>query len=611
MDQRRIAGLVALIFAVGLIAALTYYDSIRTMPQGPIAFAPAESADESVPAGETPIEPPASLVSAPPTDEATSQTEVAETPAAEPEALAKAGPGATQQPSAPKVAMEAPAASAGPAAPAEPTRPAEPEVAMAPGASVEPAKPEVKAARELPSAAPESPAVVPTFDVVRVEPSGETVVAGLAEPQATVEVLDGPTAVATAEANARGEWALALDTPLPPGAHNLAIRATSKDRGTAMLSDQRVAVSVPEDKSSDDVLVVLNTPDTPSTVLQMPAAGTGPEPATPASGPEPTPQVAEAMPEETPGEAPVAPAGADVAVAGAEPESPTVAEPEVAMVSPTEPEATATAPAAPSAPVASRSEPEVAMASPAEKPATTEEVATASPDEAPTTAEEPGATEESVAAAGPAAPAEAPVMVEEPGATGEAVAATEPPAAAQGEPAEPMKPAVTVAAVEADTAGRLYVAGTAETTESVRVYLDNQPIGEATPSPSGTWLVEVKREVPSGTYHVRADQVDDATGDVIARAEVPFEREIAVATLVPTTTVGAAGGAETSGAVPALETVIIKRGDNLWTIARNLYGRGIRYSTIYQANKDQIRDPHWIYPGQVFLIPAGNTAWQN
>lgn len=48
---------------------------------------------------------------------------------------------------------------------------------------------------------------------------------------------------------------------------------------------------------------------------------------------------------------------------------------------------------------------------------------------------------------------------------------------------------------------------------------------------------------------------------------------------------------------------IIRRGDNLWTIARRVYGQGIRYTTIYEANSGQIRDPDDIYPGQVFELP--------
>ncbi|NKB52946.1 MAG: LysM peptidoglycan-binding domain-containing protein [Rhizobiaceae bacterium] len=49
--------------------------------------------------------------------------------------------------------------------------------------------------------------------------------------------------------------------------------------------------------------------------------------------------------------------------------------------------------------------------------------------------------------------------------------------------------------------------------------------------------------------------------------------------------------------------VIIKRGDNLWRISRKTYGRGIRYTTIYNANRNQISDPHRIFIGQIFKIP--------
>jgi nucleoid-associated protein YgaU len=59
---------------------------------------------------------------------------------------------------------------------------------------------------------------------------------------------------------------------------------------------------------------------------------------------------------------------------------------------------------------------------------------------------------------------------------------------------------------------------------------------------------------------------------------------------------------------PALEhadgAVIIRRHDTLWHISRRVYGRGTRYSTIYLANQDQIKDPDMIWPGQVFKVPA-------
>ena len=52
---------------------------------------------------------------------------------------------------------------------------------------------------------------------------------------------------------------------------------------------------------------------------------------------------------------------------------------------------------------------------------------------------------------------------------------------------------------------------------------------------------------------------------------------------------------------------IIRRGDNLWTIAKRVYGQGIKYTTIYEANTGQIRDPDRIYPGQVFGLPQGTA----
>ncbi|MHA1547844.1 MAG: LysM peptidoglycan-binding domain-containing protein, partial [Alphaproteobacteria bacterium] len=180
---------------------------------------------------------------------------------------------------------------------------------------------------------------------------------------------------------------------------------------------------------------------------------------------------------------------------------------------------------------------------------------------------------------------------------------------AEQPPPEPViERSVAVTAVEADSAGTLFIAGTAETREGVRVYLDDVLVGQAAPSPSGTWLIETQREMPEGTYQIRADQVDRG-GQVLVRAEVPFEREIEVAILEPIVESGAATGTQVAGDLPALKTVIIKRGDNLWRISRQIYGRGIRYSTIYEANRDQIRNPRWIFPGQVFILPEGNIVW--
>lgn len=66
-----------------------------------------------------------------------------------------------------------------------------------------------------------------------------------------------------------------------------------------------------------------------------------------------------------------------------------------------------------------------------------------------------------------------------------------------------------------------------------------------------------------------------------------------------------AATASANPVVSKVETFQVQRGDNLWQISRQLYGAGVRYSTIYEANSDQIRDPDRIYPGQIFVVPGG------
>ena len=47
----------------------------------------------------------------------------------------------------------------------------------------------------------------------------------------------------------------------------------------------------------------------------------------------------------------------------------------------------------------------------------------------------------------------------------------------------------------------------------------------------------------------------------------------------------------------------VQPGNTLWAIARERYGEGILYVAVFEANKDLIRDPDLIYPGQIFRLP--------
>lgn len=49
-------------------------------------------------------------------------------------------------------------------------------------------------------------------------------------------------------------------------------------------------------------------------------------------------------------------------------------------------------------------------------------------------------------------------------------------------------------------------------------------------------------------------------------------------------------------------------GDTLWDLAYSYLGDSMRWPEIYEVNKNKIRDPHWIYPGQVLTIKQGKSV---
>ena len=67
------------------------------------------------------------------------------------------------------------------------------------------------------------------------------------------------------------------------------------------------------------------------------------------------------------------------------------------------------------------------------------------------------------------------------------------------------------------------------------------------------------------------------------------------------------GSSSTAPPAPAAEqTYTVVKGDSLSKIAKRFYGDAQQWRKIYEANKDQIRNPHLIYPGQVFIVPKAN-----
>ena len=182
----------------------------------------------------------------------------------------------------------------------------------------------------------------------------------------------------------------------------------------------------------------------------------------------------------------------------------------------------------------------------------------------------------------------------------------------------------------------------------VMLYIDNDFAGTAMVDATGAWTFRGARELKAGAHALRADHVELATGKVLARAEVNFDRSapqaIALGLSAPNAhgqsgpatgaqqprSVAARAGsgdaqsstsanpmvnvvdAQGGGVVDSNATaagrvdrsvIIVRRGDTLWQIAERHFGSGAKYTQIFQTNKGQIRNPNLIYPSQRFNVP--------
>jgi nucleoid-associated protein YgaU len=420
----------------------------------------------------------------PETAPAASTTTEAQQPAAEQPAAEATAPAATEQPATEAAATDQPAAEAAPteqpaaetAAPAAPEQTAG-EVGEPASASGETAEQPAQVAA-APSAEPAAPAdaaspTVPTFDTVRVEKTGEAVIAGRAKPGSEVTIMLDGQPIGTAVASSDGSFVVVPEKPLPPGSGGISIVSKATGETTVTKSDQTVAVIIPEAEKKQDALVAVVSPDQPTKVLQSPG-----------------------MPEE-----------------------------------------------------------------------------------------------QSQAAAAPAAPEEA----------------SAPAAASKARQ-------IVLDAVDYDPSGNIVFSGQGEPGNNARIYVDNAPVGDAPIAADGRWSFSGTARVTPGVHSLRIDSLD-AGGSVTSRIEVPFFREDTknVASAEPAAEktdtqktdaqVPAAATAEPASATPDEGRVVIQPGNNLWRISKVIYGDGTKYTLLYQANQDQIRDPDLIYPGQVFRTP--------
>ncbi|PKA40510.1 peptidoglycan-binding protein LysM [Rhizobium sullae] len=482
-----------------------------------------------------------------------------------------------------------------------------------------------KAEAELSSASqPAAPATdanagskLPAFDLLRVEPDGSTVIAGSATPNSKLEVMDGDKVVTTTNVGPTGDFAAVLDNPLPPGDHQLVLKATGQD-GKSQTSEEVATVSVPKDGSGAELLAMVSKPGAASRIITAPTAGT------PAAQPA---------------------AGGDQA--SAQPGLP-AGSPEIAN----------TAPAVPSAPQAG------APSAPAEVMVNAVEIegkkifvaGTAKPN-ANVIAYADDALIGKATAGGDGhfvidgvmelSVGDHKIRVDVVDGSGKVVIRasvnfTRPAGDQVTVAAQPGKPPANGAGaamvpldegelgkLRAD-AGKAFgllkglfadgklpgaeqlAAARSATEFALRSIADFRPAAEATPALKQT-AGTASRSASSALAMLQALPKDaKSVGDALGKLGTTIDS----LTAMPTPKAAGAPASNEAAADPSQPktieqapltadntAVIIRRGDTLWQISRRVYGLGVRYTTIYIANETQINNPDRILPGQIFGLP--------
>jgi nucleoid-associated protein YgaU len=160
-------------------------------------------------------------------------------------------------------------------------------------------------------------------------------------------------------------------------------------------------------------------------------------------------------------------------------------------------------------------------------------------------------------------------------------------------PASGENPEISLDAISYDEEGALTLAGRGVPSGLLRLYLNNAVIGETTTDALGAWSYDASALEP-GVYTLRIDQLNADASKVLARMETPFKRE------ARSKLQEQLSAAESPARI---NVVTVQPGNTLWGISRERYGQGILYVQVFEANRDKIRDPDLIYPGQIFNLP--------
>ena len=147
-------------------------------------------------------------------------------------------------------------------------------------------------------------------------------------------------------------------------------------------------------------------------------------------------------------------------------------------------------------------------------------------------------------------------------------------------------------------------AGSYELTLSARL-----PDGTVASSKQGVKVTVSDTGVSARTMESHAEYVPESSSQARSRSRPPLQAAKPQANAVlrpaqanPGSSVSEEG-VSSPAAAPKNLTKVVSRGDSLWRISRTSYGDGTRYAIVYRANRDRIRNPNLIHPGQILVLP--------
>ena len=154
---------------------------------------------------------------------------------------------------------------------------------------------------------------------------------------------------------------------------------------------------------------------------------------------------------------------------------------------------------------------------------------------------------------------------------------------------------------------RIFVAGTASLLSFVLCSCGIFESGsDVPPPPQGEeWSAKIKssypdwqppREMPEGSAEYRAALKNEQELKALEAKEAKVKTEKSVCP-------DDAAQKEVKAEPEIPTSYIVRKNDNLWNIAKAIYGKGEKWTVIFEANKEKIKDPNKLKPGLELLIP--------